>query len=1736
MPITSHGSFFRLLVLSAALAVFLPGSLAAQTTAARPDRGILPGASYAVSELESVSLTNGNALLTIPLASLPSIAGGKLKFTVNAVYNSKLWNVTRREDGLGPFQGCPRWVVDTPQLSDLGGWRIPVGYRLIFRDAHEDFDYLVPAKPPTEDECLKDAQEQLRLQSRYYRLILITPDGAEHELRPLDSSSQYSGTRSTYLLNYYKDTPATTGAAMRYYSFDGSYLYAVVNPSSASTLWTVYMNDGTRIVQSSDGVQRITDTNGNSIKIFSDANGTHIQDELTGREIRVTDNKVSYQTVTGATQSIDIVRGDTLVRGKIYQVDDWSPTGGESGGGFVCKRNDLLTTLVPVIREIVFPVTEPGVSARRYSFSYNSDTTSTATDDWRLSCGMALTPNTRTVSNGMGELSQVVTPSGAIVKYSYSKSSIHNFSFDVNDIPRATVTQKQIIHDGITDTWTYDITEFGGCGGTVTAPDGSVSIEQCYPHDPAWSRFFGYTDDKGGLVYRSWRSGKEMVERHWTLVPFSGANTNLTGSSGLVTFNPVVDIEYRTLLDDTAEHKPIKMAATKFQYDFNGNLIQQVDYDWFDPSLITSRDGTGLPAGVPGGATILRTTNYAHYNQAATASSANVYAKRSLSTATPLILNAPQQTTLGPSIVQFSYDGKDYGVAPTVGNLTAKTVRDDVDDKWIKTSSTYDIYGNVATATDGRGNVTQYFFEDDTHAMPTRVVVDPENDTGTQTTTIAYDFATGLVISQTDVNGQESTIDYTNQLLSAPDPFGRAGVSIGPLVNVSGIDQRHRTTMTYEDHLQRVTMAADLNAENDGLLKSRTTNDMLGRPILIEQTEDGSSYTIYTRKAYDQMGRISYASNPMRVNVSADTDGWTRITNDDLGRVTEVATFGGATQPAASGTSPAWTGSVTTAYAGNFTTVTDQAGKVRRSLIDALGRLIRLDEPDVNNNLGSTSAPVQPTSYAYDVFGNLLKVTQGSQPPRSFTYDALSRLRTATHPESGTVNYEYDEDGNLTKKIDSRFVPNSSTTRIATSYAYDALNRVTSRSYNDGMTPTASYVYDAENVANSKGRLTSVSSSVSSYSYGEYDELGRVKKGTQTTDGQAYVMSYDYDLAGNLISQKYPSDRVVKTNYDSAGRIAGVKNDTGGYYVGFLSTDASNRIEYTAAGAPQAVKLGNGLWEHTNFNSRLQPTQIRLGSASASSSILQLDYGYGATNNNGNLQSQTITVPKIGTVTGFTATQTYTYDSLNRLATASENNNSWTQNFDYDRYGNRKFIAGTTLPSSLTSANNPLIDPNNNRIDNTKSGQMNIAYDNAGNLTRDISNRPYEYDAENKMVNFDGGATTGGGASYSYDGNGQRVKKVVGGAQITTTVFVYNISGQLVAEYASSGSTGGGTSYITSDTLGSPRVITDAAQKVKGRHDYLPFGEELLSGTGGRTGQNQQNFSADNLRKKFTSKERDNETGLDYFVARYYSAVQGRFTTADSFGGDRHDPKTLNRYSYVLNNPLSLTDPTGHIPQNNQLGKYQDPAKVPPARKEGDPFPVADALGGGSPFGKIAEINADPPADTPITTTEANPEAVFLNLKDLSKPVLMSEYNPQAGEPLFGSYTQLNFSIPIAGFFGADFSLTKDDWGNVFLGAGPGIGFGNYFNVQRGIAYTDADKEAKTEDEVGRILRGPSTTGTLSVGFPTVSASYNNLTNDFGSTIPLVPAQQGGTVGLGFGAAGISISQTSAIRIIKGKH
>ncbi len=131
-------------------------------------------------------------------------------------------------------------------------------------------------------------------------------------------------------------------------------------------------------------------------------------------------------------------------------------------------------------------------------------------------------------------------------------------------------------------------------------------------------------------------------------------------------------------------------------------------------------------------------------------------------------------------------------------------------------------------------------------------------------------------------------------------------------------------------------------------------------------------------------------------------------------------------------------------------------------------------------------------------------------------------------------------------------------------------------------------------------------------------------------------------------------------------------------------------------------------------------------------------------------------------------------------------------------------------------------------------------------------------------------------------------------------------AGNLTAEYIYFGSKriaridlpANNVHYYLSDHLGSSTKIISSTGVVEEESDYTAFGTELP----GSSGTN---------RYKFTGKERDTESGLDFFEARYYGSNMGRFMSPDPMGGHYEDPQTLNRYSYVRNNPINLTDPTG---------------------------------------------------------------------------------------------------------------------------------------------------------------------------------------------------------------------------------
>lgn len=839
------------------------------------------------------------------------------------------------------------------------------------------------------------------------------------------------------------------------------------------------------------------------------------------------------------------------------------------------------------------------------------------------------------------------------------------------------------------------------------------------------------------------------------------------------------------------------------------------------------------------------------------------------------------------------------------GRPTTVKLWDSDNQAWILTHTKYDQYGNVRKVWEANEDVTSNRFAETEYsadyasAFPTKIITPAPDPTGVHGSsegseaTTTYDFNTGLALTVTNDLGQTTKTEYNDPLLRPTRVF--------PL-NFSVPESQ----TIYDDVNQTVKVRKQIDETHWG--EATSFMDSLGRTVKTQATD--SQGDIFAETEYDFLGRVKRTSNPYR---QGDPVLWSSNEYDELGRLTllqgpdgsKVQTVYGI---AASGNS-----------IGMTTTVTDPAGISRRTILNSLALLIRVDEPNDQNQLGNPETPNLSTLYEYDAHKNLKKVTQGSQV-RTYVSDNLGRLKSVTNPESGTESYQVDNHGNITLKTDAR--------GVKTHFEYDRANRLIRRYYTDEsdfQTPQVEYFYDGADSASpipySKGSLTKVSSAVSAIRFTAFDQIGRPLTQIQTTSGKDYQIGYQYNFSGALVEETYPSGRVVRNEFNDDGSLRQVLSRT----ASDSFRNYANSFSYTATGAIRGFRYGNGRWETSGFNSRLQRSDISLGSSSGDNRLFGFAYQFGelredgtvdATKNNGNLAKQILSIGVAGEAGSLSVEQTFKYDKLKRLIEAQEqsgNNLAWRQKFVYDRFGNRRFDAAgtTTLPTGCTQAVcNPEIDSSNNRIANGQG----YSYDASGNVTQTPENLRSIYDGDNNLAEVRITGTSTAIQKNSYDGSGARVRVEQGDSE---TVFIHDAAGRVVAEYTNNTvpNTNPNTSFVTLDILGSIRVITDSIGRVITRRDFLPFGEEIASGTGGRSAAHGY-LVTETVRPKFTGQERDESVRLDYFSARHYDYSHGRFVSADTVGGKQLNPQSLNLYSYALNNPLRWVDPTGHSPDD----------------------------------------------------------------------------------------------------------------------------------------------------------------------------------------------------------------------------
>ena len=1445
-----------------------------------PKRGFQPGNSYSLSDIENINTTNGNVLLNIPLVTLPK-GRGEVSKSISLMYNSKLYDTTVEETLDDSNQLAHQNML---KASDTGGWRYSISGNYTL-DVISRFEQSEPV-PCGGGDAGKNAYAM--------RTVMHMPDGSRKEFRPTGQSDIYDDgfyavMASGYTVAGCGSSNLHSSSGMVYYSTDGSFTKLVVDYVSGSTgrgdqnPWTLYMSDGSKVRKDSNGI-RITDRNGNYVEGLTDNFGRSItlQKNVATNEDHITMRGINNEELKW------IVKWKTITFAKPYRT-----TGAGGGIGRGGASDQSLSMSFKVIDRITLPAQ---LGNLYYEFNYNTES-----------------------SLGYGEISKVTMPSGATSEYEY-KFDTNIFSPILlttdfilqNSISKKTVTYLEE-HDGssnsTSDVWDYNINK---TLSTITAPDGTVTTNN-----------YGdttYQSASQGLVYKSSDSNGNITEKIWESNRPTGTSTNT-----LKSINLYVKTEFTTVAD--ASGNPSLTKIVDYTYDKNGNVTETKEYDWVAYSSIShASSGPPVVTGIPGGATLKRITTNVYYNPASTA--ANGY----WSLGSPAKRNAIKSTTVkNASGTPASHSEFFYDNAATTGNVTQVKVWDSSKGAYsnplsgsnsISTTTTYDSYGNPLIATDANGvqsKLTYGAVGGYSGLYPTQT----ETAYGTsveRTSTAQYDFYTGAVTQSTDVdNNISSATEY--------DALGRSTKSIAAV----GTSNEVWTETEYGDVSRRIVTRADLETKGDGKIVSIRHFDQLGRLRLARSLENAStedpyneSHGIKVQTRYETTNPYTYAvtSNPYRATVSSgaggeEAMGWTRSKAWNTGRRSEAETFSGASLPAPWGSNSSSTGKVISESDADASTVTDQAGKKRRSLTNALGQLLRIDEPNATGNLGTKTSPVQATSYLYDTSGNMVEVTQGVQK-RYFGYDSLGRLLRVRQPEqqvnsaldfsvSGTSNtqwtagFTYDGNGNTLTARDAKNV-------VITS-SYDQLNRSKVVSYSDG-TPTVTSTYDSSSTPFSKGRLTKISNSVSNAETTAFDTMGRVLTSRQITDGQTYSSSYQYNLSGKLIQETYPSGRVITNSFDAKGDLLQIDGQ-----MGSVNNNYVGNINYTASGHIGKLKLGNNLWEAAKLNSRFQIIELGLGTNVTSLNLWKLNFEHGElsangtvdqTKNTGNVAKQTISFS--GLAQPFV--QTYKFDSLDRLIEAKEMSGSsqnWKQTFGYDRYNNRttftQVIGSTNLP--INSNTKPAIDVSNNRF---TAGQG-YTYDLAGNLISDPDGKQYVFNGDNKQTQVKDGQNNIIG-TYHYDGRGKRIKKVTAAE---TTTFVYS-GEELVAEYSTIAPPAQAeTKYVATDSLGSIRVISDQNGNIVSRRDFMPFGEELYAGTPNRTTTHKYSTSGDNVRQKFTGYERDKETGLDFAEARYYKYNHGRFTAVDPLlsSGKSGDPQTFNRYTYVMNNPLTFTDPTG---------------------------------------------------------------------------------------------------------------------------------------------------------------------------------------------------------------------------------
>jgi RHS repeat-associated protein len=807
-----------------------------------------------------------------------------------------------------------------------------------------------------------------------------------------------------------------------------------------------------------------------------------------------------------------------------------------------------------------------------------------------------------------------------------------------------------------------------------------------------------------------------------------------------------------------------------------------------------------------------------------------------------------------------------------------------------------------AGARDGLANTQKVVRLSDTNfdakqLFATATVVDP---TGLAlTTTAEYDGKWGLVTRSTAPNGLTTRTTY--------DGFGR---TVFELDAVGAYKRTHIEKTNDATRPIKVTVYGPNGAGNAEQALSYTLKDTLARDVEAGARAliTASSGVVWNRVTtqLDAFGRTVATTLPYREGetVYSATTGY-----DRLGRTAVSTAADGSTASTAYGFDAInkW----------SKVTVTNPRGVAHEEYKNNLGQTVKIVERFKTFGLGdSDDSADHAGTFTYDAVGNLITSTNAAGKVITNGYDASGNKTSMNDPDMGAWQYRYNGLGELVWQRDA--AGNES------QIFFDALGRTTYRLEpgDDNNPAKTQWIYgqqsDGTGSVGAVAKITreigpSANRSVDYREHYVYDSYARVIRMERQIEGHWYTSRATYDGLGRLDLTVYPeitgqSPVITRHEYNTMGAHTRITNA----YTGAAYWTVKNQ---NAAGQVIQEDYGNGITHYYGYKANTGMLSS-IEAVKGGTPLMNTRYGFDAV---GNLTERSNLMPG-----GWG--ELFYYDHLNRLRQVGVGGGDTlklslsNKTYRYSNTGNLTYKSDGLPNGNATSLyyqhpNKP------HAVTGVSNGQYNVSYDANGNTVSVGINglsRSFEWTSFNKpkLIFYKPyNSTTTHTTTFGYDTDRNRIVKTKGNEKTTYvggnyerldsasgTEQRFHIGGVVVVTRKANQTDS--VIYLHKDHLGSAVLLTNDSGIAVQRFHFDAFGKRIA--------YSDNSNSVSLLTKGFTGHEMDDETGLINMKGRLYDPMLGRFVSADPYIKETDNLQNYNRYSYVHNNPLSYTDPSGY--------------------------------------------------------------------------------------------------------------------------------------------------------------------------------------------------------------------------------